>query len=68
MTSAPAANEPMWPDDDVPTDELVRRSGVTPIRSTEDLDDLAHPDLWDSEADYEAFLADLYAARRAHVG
>ena len=68
MTSAPAADDPAWPDDDVPTDELARRCGVTPILSTKDLDDLAHPDLWDSEADYDAFLDDLYAARRADAG
>lgn len=68
MTSEPAANHDVWPDDDVSTDELARRRGVTPIRSTEDLDELAHPELWDSEADYDAFLADLHAARHADVG
>jgi hypothetical protein len=38
---------------------LARRQGVKPIKS---VDDLAQPDLWE---EYEAFLADLYASRRA---
>lgn len=49
-------------DDFVPTEELARRQGVTPITS---VDELAQPDLWESEAEYEEFLADLYASRRA---
>jgi hypothetical protein len=50
MTSTPEHPE-RWPADDfVPTDELARRQGVKPIKSDEE---------------YEAFLADLYASRRA---
>lgn len=49
-------------DDFVPTEELARRQGVTPIAS---VDELAQPDLWESEGEYEEFLADLYASRRA---
>jgi hypothetical protein len=26
---------------------------------------LEHPELWDSDEDYETFLADLHASRRA---
>jgi hypothetical protein len=52
-----------WPADDfVSTDELARRQGVKPIAS---IDELAQPDLWESDEEYEAFLADLYASRRA---
>jgi hypothetical protein len=52
-----------WPADDfVPTEELARRQGVTPIAS---IDELAQPDLWESDEEYEAFLADLPASRRA---
>ena len=52
-----------WPADDfVPTEELARRQGVKPITS---VDELAQPDLWESDEEYEAFLADLYASRRA---
>jgi hypothetical protein len=68
LTTEPSTTDPVWPGDDVPTDELARRCGVTPIHSIEDLDALALPELWDSEADYNAFLADLYAARHADVG
>ena len=49
-------------DDFVPTAELARRQGVKPITS---IDELAQPDLWESDEEYEAFLADLYASRRA---
>ena len=50
--------------DDVPIEELARRQGVGPIAS---LDELAQPDLWESEQEYEDFLADLYASRRSEV-
>jgi hypothetical protein len=46
----------------VPTEELARRQGVKPITS---VDELAQPELWESDGEYEAFLADLYASRRA---
>lgn len=62
MTSTPDQPE-HWPADDfVPTEELARRQGVEPIKS---VDELAQPGLWESDEEYEAFLADLYASRRA---
>lgn len=48
----------------VPVAELARRQGVKPIESVADL---AQPDLFDSDEEYEEFLADLYASRRADV-
>jgi hypothetical protein len=52
-----------WPSEgDLSFDELAKRQGVTPVPS---LADLAQPDLWESDEEYEAFLADLYASRRA---
>lgn len=52
-----------WPADDfVSTEELAHRQGVKPIKS---VDELAQPDLWESDEEYEAFLADLHASRRA---
>lgn len=39
----------------------MRRQGVEPVES---LKDLAHPELWGSDEEYEQFLADLYASRR----
>jgi len=55
-----------WPSDDfVPTEELVRRQGVKPITSVDDL--AAEVDPFESDEEYEAFLADLYASRRASL-
>lgn len=54
-----------WPaDDDLTTEELARRQGVKPIAS---LDELAQPDLWESDEEYVEFLADLYASRRSGI-
>ena len=70
--TAPAEHGPDLPDDnvtpEVTTEVLVRRQGVQPITSLEQLDALAHPELWDSDEEYADFLADLYASRRANVG
>lgn len=47
----------------VPVAELARRQGVGPVAS---VDDLARPDLFESDEELAEFLADLYAAR--HTG
>ena len=47
----------------VSTEELARRQGVKPIKSVDDL--AAAVDPFESDEEYEAFLADLYASRRA---
>lgn len=53
-----------WPaEDELSLEELARRQGVQPVSSVAEL---AQPDLWDDE-EYEAFLADLYASRRADL-
>jgi hypothetical protein len=62
VTTNPEHDEQRPSDDFVPTEELARRQGVKPITS---IDELAQPDLWESDEEYEAFLADLYASRRA---
>jgi hypothetical protein len=62
VTSTPEHPDQRPTDGYVPTEELGRRQGVMPITS---LDELAQPDLWESDEEYEAFLADLYASRRA---
>ena len=41
---------------------LVRRQEVLPIASVEDL--AAVDDAFESDEEYEAFIADLYASRR----
>lgn len=61
MTSADALTP--WPSDEhVPIEELAHRQGVQPPGS---LHELACPGLWDSDEEYERFLADLYASRRS---
>ena len=62
MTTTPEQPQ-QWPTDEfVSIEELARRQDVKPITS---IDELAQPDLWESDEEYEAFLADLYASRRA---
>jgi hypothetical protein len=50
------------PADEVSTEELARQQGVWPVES---VDEMARPDLFDSDDDWEEFLADLYASRRS---
>ena len=45
--------------------DLARRQGVLPIVSAEDL---AMPGAFEHDADYDAFIADLYASRQASIG
>ena len=63
VTSTPEHPEHRPTDDFVPTEELARRQGVEPITSVADL--AAVEDPFESDEEYEAFLADLYASRRA---
>jgi hypothetical protein len=53
-----------WSAEEIPTGELAKRQGVEPIVS---VDELAQPDLWESEQEYQDFLADLYATRHADI-
>ena len=46
----------------VPAVEQVRRQGVRPIKSVEEL---AFPGVWESDQELDEFLADLYASRHA---
>ena len=63
MTSTPEHPDDGPDDDFVPTEELARRQGVKPIKSVDEL--AAAVDPFESDEEYEAFLADLYASRRA---
>ncbi|WP_086055205.1 hypothetical protein [Protofrankia coriariae] len=60
-----------WPidgipiEEGIPVEEVFRSQGVRPVGS---LRELAHPELWDSDEDYENFLADLYASRHSDIG
>jgi len=46
----------------IPVEELVRRQGVRPVKS---VDELAVPGLFESDEELDEFLAFTYAARRA---
>lgn len=48
--------------EDVPVEELARRQGV---RAVESVDDMARPGLFDSDEEWQEFLADLYTSRHA---
>ena len=64
MTSDSADRLPEWGSTEhAPVAELARRQGVGPVAS---VDDLARPDLFESDEELADFLADLYAAR--HTG
>jgi hypothetical protein len=63
--TAPLPHQPIPFDDDLSTTELARRQGIKPIMS---VDELADPDAFESDDEVDAFLADLYAARRANIG
>lgn len=45
-------------------DQMARQQGLKPIAS---VDELAQPDLFESDEEYEALLADLYPSRRSDV-
>ncbi|MEU4379194.1 hypothetical protein [Micromonospora echinofusca] len=63
MTSSSAEQMPEWPTAaHIPAAELARRQGVRPVAS---VDELAWPDLFESDDELDDFLADLYASRRA---
>jgi hypothetical protein len=65
MTSDHAEVLPTWPvDEAVPVEELARRQGVEPVGS---VDDMTRPEVFGSDQEWQAFLADLYASRRADV-
>lgn len=64
MTSSNAEHLPEWGSaGHVPVAELARRQGVGPVTA---VDDLARPDLFESDEELDEFLADLYATR--HTG
>jgi hypothetical protein len=65
MSSSDAEPAPGWPSSKhVPAEELVRLKGLRPIES---VDELARPDLFESDEELDEFLADVYASRRADM-
>ena len=47
----------------IPVDELARRKGVKPVKSVHDM---AQPGVFESDEEVEAFIAFVYASRRAN--
>ena len=45
-------------------EELARQQGVTPVVPVEDM----RADLWDSDEELDAFLADVRSSRQADLG
>jgi hypothetical protein len=64
VTSSDAEQAPVWRSSPghVPAEELARGQGIGPVAS---VDELARPDLFESDEELDEFLADLYASRRA---
>jgi len=48
--------------EEISTEDLARRQGVRPVES---VDDMARPGLFDSDEEWEVFLANLYASRHS---
>ena len=48
----------------VPVKELARQQGVRPVQRGQDMT----ADLWDSDEEFDAFMADLRASRQADLG
>jgi hypothetical protein len=65
MTSSRAEPPSEWSTvEHVAVDELARRQGVGPVKS---VDELARPDLFESDEELADFLADLYSARHTDL-
>jgi hypothetical protein len=64
VTTTPKKPAHQAGDDFVPTDELIRKQGVRPIASP---NDLAADDPFASDDEHADFLADLYASRRSSI-
>lgn len=60
--STPDPPAPLPASDFISTDELVRRAGAGPVVA---VNELVAEDPFSSDEEYEEFLADLYASRRA---
>lgn len=65
MTSNNAERLPDWGTaEQVPVEELLRRQGIRPIES---VDELACPDLFDSDDELDEFIAFVRSSRNAEV-
>lgn len=65
MSTNPEHPDQMPTDDFVPTEELIRRHGARPVSSVSEL--AAAEDPFGSDEEFDDFLTDLYATRRADI-
>jgi hypothetical protein len=64
MTSSSAGSQPSWVTaEHVPAEELLRRQGIRPVES---VDELACPDLFESDDELDEFISFIRASR--HTG
>jgi hypothetical protein len=64
MTSNSAERPPEWGTaEHVPVEELLRRQGIRPVES---VDELACPDLFESDEELDEFISFVHASR--HTG
>jgi hypothetical protein len=59
-----ATSDELTSTDHVPAEELARRQGARPITSVAAM---ARPDLFETDEELDAFLAEISAVRRADV-
>ena len=65
MSSNSAEHPPEWGTaEHVPVEELLRRQGIRPIES---VDELACPDLFESDEEVDEFIAFVRASRHADL-
>jgi hypothetical protein len=62
MASSVPERPRRWPVEDDVIEDLARQQGARPVT---DLATLAHPDAWESEQEFQDFLADLHASRHS---
>ena len=66
MTEPQRVDEPQPPARHPTLEELARVKGLKPVESLDDLEAFAL-DVWDSDEDLQAFLADVQASRHADL-
>lgn len=65
MTSSNAKNLPEWGTaEHIPVEELLRRQGIRPIES---VDELACPDLFETDDELDEFIAFVRTSRNAEL-
>lgn len=64
VTRSPHADEPRGTAPPESVAEQIRRKGIKPLRSADDL----RADVWESDEELQEFLEHLYESRRSGLG